>query len=334
MRLLVTTLQAFWLVDTVQRKAFKIHDEYSFYFGISFNNKQIFVCAQDSIYGKEQNSPQRQGRILVFDYNLNLLDELVPDFSMRDPHQVYCHADSLLVTGTSDEVIAIYKNGAWKAWYPFGDPEELSVKRTYHFNSITVLGDSLYLVGHSSGNGEVHEFKLSDRSHIRSLTVGRGSHNLWQSGRGDLYTMSSADGELCTLDGTDRYPISIGHFVRGACILPKTYFFGVSSTTVRDMRNQSSSLIINVDLAGRNRTLYGFEGHGEILDLRAPGYKDSAHQSYLGKKIQGLKLDTKFEALELKTAPILSTKLMLSRRAAWWWRLNILRHRMPVLGSG
>ena len=333
MRLLVTTLQAFWLVDIDQRKAFKIHDKYSFYFGISFNSTYIYVCAQDSIYGEEQDSPQRQGRVLVFDYDFNLLDELVPDFPTRDPHQVYCFDDSIWVAGTADDVIAIYKDGAWEAWYPYGIPAENSNAKTYHFNSIMVLGDSIYLVGHGDGSGEVHEFRLSDRSHIRTLAVGRGSHNLWQSGRGKLFTLSSADGELCTLDGIDRYPISVGHFVRGACVLPETYFFGVSATTVRKMRNQSPSMIVNLDRTRNNKTLFGIDGHGEILDLRAPGYEDSAHPSHLGKKIEGSVFETKFEVLELETAPILNSKRMFSRRTAWWWRLNILRHQIPVLGK-
>ena len=332
MRLLVTTLQAFWLVDTDQRKAFKIHDKYSFYFGISFNNEHIYVSAQNSIYGEEKNSPHRQGRILVFDYDFNVVDELIPDFPVRDPHQVYCYDDSIWVAGTADDVIAINKEGLWEAWYPFGDPRENNDARTYHFNSITVLGESIYLVGHGDGSGEVHQFKLSDRSHIRTLTVGRGSHNLWQSGRGKLFTMSSADGELRTLDGTDRYPVSIGHFVRGACVLSETYFFGVSATTVRKMRNQSPSMIVNFDRSGNNKTLFGIEGHGEILDLRAPGFEDSAHPSYLGKRIEGMELMEKFEAVELKIRPILSSKRMFRRRTNWWWRLNILRHRMPVLG--
>ena len=253
---------------------------------------------------------------------------------MRDPHQVYCYDDSIFIAGTANEVIAIHKKGVWEAWYPFGDPAERSDKRKYHFNSITVQGNSFYLVGHSSGNGEVHQFKFSDRSHIQSLTVGRGSHNLWQSKGGDLYTMSSADGELRTIDGTKSYPISIGHFVRGACILPDTYFFGVSSTTVRKMRNQSSSMIVKFDHAGCNRTIYGIEGYGEILDLRAPGHKDSAHQSYLGNKIKSLKFETRFEVVELKQTPFLNSKRMMVRRAVWWWRLNILRHQMPVLGNG
>ncbi len=329
MNLLVTTTQALWCFDTTSRVAYRIHDGYDFYFGISYDDERIYVAAQDCVYGTEDLHPERQGRVLVFDYELNMIEELVPDFVARDPHQVYRHEDQLWLAGTADEVIGIYRDGAWEQWHPFGDPADQDHEARHHFNTIVIIEDRLYIVGHLEGDGQVHTFSYPDRTHLSSKTVGHGSHNYWHGRDGQGFTLSSGSGELCSIDHQVSYPISLGHFVRGAVLTPKEYFIGICSRTIRQERNDSNSTVARFDRSTARRDHFALNGGGQILEVRSPGVPDITHPSYLGNSVDVSGFEGRFKQLPLHPTPSLNGKRSFRRKFTWWLRLNLLGVKLP-----
>jgi len=314
---LATTNNAFWAVDTDRAQAYLIDDRFGFYYGITFNDDQIFVVAQNSVYGKESEAPDRSGRILVFDKDLNLQKELEAPFIMRDAHQLYCFKNKLWIAATWNNFIATFDGQDWDIWQPFGAPKNPDSPDTHHINSILVDDEKIYLAGHGRDGGQAHIFKTDDKSHLVTHDMGQGSHNVWKSGD-QIYSMSSNNGELIDLSG-NRFPIAPGNFVRGAIILSDRRFFGASSKTDRQSRNSSNSMIVEASLTGKQLRRLGINGYGEMLDIRAPGEVDLAHPSYIGPKISVTILEKKFHAIDIDLNPQLTGKISGFKKWSWWW---------------
>lgn len=327
MILLATTNNAFWAIDTDRERAYQIDDRFGFYYGITFNEDQVFVVAQNSVYGKELETPDRSGCILVFDKNLKLQDEIEAPFIMRDAHQLYCFKNKLWVTATWNNFIVIYDGKNWETWHPFGPPENSAAPDTHHINSILVDDEKIYLAGHGRDGGQVHIFKTDDKSHLVTHDMGQGSHNVWKSGD-QIFSMSSNNGELIDLSG-NGYPIAPGNFIRGAVILSDRRFFGTSSKTDRQSRNSSNSMIVETSMTGKRLRTLGINGFGEMLDVRAPGEVDVAHPSYVGPKIPAAVLEKKFQGFDIDLNPQLTGKVSAIKIWSWWWRQKIGVQSLP-----
>lgn len=327
MIVLATTNKAFWAIDTEQERAYRIDDRFGFYYGITFSDDRIYVIAQNSVYGRELETPDRSGCILVFDKDLNLQQELQAPFVMRDAHQLYCYKETLWVTATWNNFIVIFDGRNWEIWQPFGAPENPDAPDTHHINSIVVDDEKIYLAGHGRDGGQVHIFKADDRSHLVTHAMGQGSHNVWKCGD-EIYSMSSNTGELIDLSG-NGFPIAPGNFVRGAVILPDRRFFGASSKTDRQSRNSSNSMIVETSQTGKRLRKLGINGYGEMLDIRAPGQVDLAHPSCVGPEISTSVLEANFQSVAIDRDPQLTGKVSVTKKGLWWWRQKIGARALP-----
>ena len=110
--LLIATSRGFICIDENNSCAYLIDNTNGTYYGITYSEENIFVAARRVSYAKGKGRPEEQaGVILVYNYNLELVDELLPAFPLRDLHQIYFFDNKLWVVCTYDSTVAIYDDG-------------------------------------------------------------------------------------------------------------------------------------------------------------------------------------------------------------------------------
>jgi len=310
MSLLLTTTRAFWCADPETETAFRIDEDNAAYYGISFDSERIYVAARRSSYTGGKLKPEKQaGVILVFNYELDQIDRLIPAFPLRDVHQVYFFDEALWVVCTWNDLIAIYREGDWECWYPLGNPGD-NCAGSYHFNSIFAAAERIYIGGSVDRIGFLWEFDRRSREHLNTRALGYGSHNLWCEGE-VVHTLSSLTGAAVGTDGSVSV-ISRGNFVRGVVAGTESAWFGVSTRAKRGQREFSDAMIVNLPMApdGMRRWL-NFSGSGMVHEIRAPGLIDRAHAASRGQAIDPNRLRGRFGETRLGGVPVLSEQAFL-----------------------
>lgn len=234
-KILVTTGRSILLVDIKNDKKKVIHRKNNAYYGISKTDEYIYVATRRSRYDKSPQSPS-QNSVLIFDFDLKLLSEISPPFPLIDVHEIKIDEDCLYVTNTEYNSISIYKDKKWEDWAPFKFLDE-NIKDDYHFNSLYLEKERIYVLAHNRGNSEVYCFCKKSKTFIFKFNLGRFSHNLWKE-NGVFYTCSSGEQKIISELGFDFTVCSNKFFPRGYSHLGNTRLVGLSQ--MKDKESRSS----------------------------------------------------------------------------------------------
>lgn len=313
--LLITTNQGFICVDEEMQRAYLIDGGKGTYYGITYSENNIYVAARRISYvtGKD-NMEEQEGVILVFDYALNLIDELYAPFKLRDLHQLYYFNKALWIVCTYDCMIATYRDGKWEQWYPLGADAGAAKMQPQHINSIYYSDNVIYLGGSINRVGMIYAYHENNKALFERHYAGYSSHNVWRED-GDLYTLSSMSGTCITTGGRVEI-VSRGNFVRGVVATRDEKYFGISESLSRTSRENSSCMIKRVATPGRDVRYIGIRDYGQINEIRSPGRQDFAHPSASCKSIDTAGFGARFPAITLSHGPCIP------EMPVWYWRLR------------
>jgi hypothetical protein len=291
------------------------------YFGISYNDDNIFVSCQFHKRDKPQTvETQRSedGAILVYDYEMRLEEIIKPkDFQLSNIHQIYCYKDKLYVTCSFDNSIAVYDilKNTWEKMIPEGiayRDQEVNC----HYNSIISKDGSLWITSNlkygfnsqflnpdnflefnDSEKWETEMIKVDPNTGKKTgsidTTRNRGArltHNLWEED--NKWYMCGSEGFLWDNEGNkvdlpDLKKSLIVGLPRGSIIQPvkNRKFIGVSEIAAIQDRHKGSNKILEFDFGWKLLKEYSFQNRGGLADMREPGIADLSHPSYLGKEV-------------------------------------------------
>ncbi|OGT63976.1 MAG: hypothetical protein A2W69_02400 [Gammaproteobacteria bacterium RIFCSPLOWO2_02_47_7] len=302
--LLIATSRGFICIDEKMSRAYLIDRDNGTYYGITYNEKNIFVAARRISYAKGKGRPEEQaGVILVYNYNLELVDELLPAFPLRDLHQIYYFDNKLWAVCTYDSTVAIYGNGLWGRWHPLGENITTKIAHKYHFNSIFSIKNRIYMAGSIDRNGIIYEYDFQSKAILNKYFIGYSSHNVWARD-GVISTLSSMAGTSVSIDGRSEI-ISKGNFVRGIAVTEHSVYYGISTALNRSRREGSNLMIKKTSMDNTGTGFYGIREFGQINEIRTPGLFDYAHPSCPGKIIQTEKLGERFDSVPIIKDPVI-----------------------------
>ena len=267
--LLATTSKSLLLIDGASGAAHLIDGGRAHYFGISRGLGVYYVGNR----GRSNTSPlpkdRERGKVLVFDAELRLTEELAAPFALRDMHQLLFHDGSLWVTCSFDNMVAVFDGRAWREWFPLGPPVA-EPRDTHHFNSLTGFGDQLCVLAHNLGaltarGSELHFFTLPDLQPAGVVALGAQAHNVWLHGS-ELMTCSSGEGRLVGANGT---VVETGGFPRGVCRVGGETYVGLSEFAQRADRDDSRGQLLVFDAQWGRRRVIDLDGQGMVTDLLA-----------------------------------------------------------------
>jgi len=310
--LLISTSRGFICIEENTPDAWLVDSGRGTYYGISYSDKNIYVAARRVAYttGKDKMDEQ-EGAILVFDYDLNQVDELVAPFRLRDLHQLYYFNNALWIVCTYDCMIAIYRDGHWDKWYPMGEGDDAGKTNVHHLNSIYGSDGMIYLGGSIDRVGMIYRYRESDRELLERCYAGYSSHNVWRE-NGSVYTLSSMSGTCVTTEGLVEI-VSRGNFIRGVVATNDTKYFGISESLSRASREGSGCMIKKIPSPGPG-SIIGIRAYGQINEIRAPGRHDFAHPSCIGRRIDTTGFKDRFARVPLVNGPCMK------EMSAWYWR--------------
>lgn len=284
MIILATTTKSLLAIDIVNEVSYTLHQGKGLYYGIAFNENHIFVGARNNNNNEattEEDRQQETGSILVFDHDLNLTDEIISPFAMRDIHQVYYLDGKLFIACSFDNMVAIYDFQKWEKWYPLEKHNE----DYYHFNSINSYNNVLMVLAHN-WNREPSQILFFDKNNLKFLDeikLGYQAHNIWLEGK-HLFTCDSANNQIINTNGFQK---NADGFLRGASILDDFKIIGSTELIIeRQDRIYAGSEIYLFDKFWKGIKKISIKNEGQILEIRCPGSSDMNYNSSIGKIIR------------------------------------------------
>ena len=210
---LVTTTQAFWVLDYDAASAWQIDCGKGVYFGISFWDEHLYVAARQVRVGG--NRDEQDNVILCYKNDLRLDRILKPPKPIRDVHQIAAADGVLYVASSYDDEVACYDIEAddWTFWQPFL-PYAGAGLDVHHINSIFITADEIFLTG-LRPKGWVARFDRSIRKLISRQDLGTETHNVWLDG-GVIHVCSSTDCAILREDH-QTHPLLPHAWARGYC---------------------------------------------------------------------------------------------------------------------
>ena len=283
--LIVTTTTACWALDAVTGRAAQFQAGNGVYYGISFDADNIYIAARQAAVGSDQNI--QDNSILVFDRKLRLIQVLHSPHKIRDVHQIFQHGGRLFVTSTFDDCIleCDLATHRWSRWMPFG--ESPLGQDVNHINSVYISGNTLFLAG-LYPLGWFAEFKLDNRTLIRRVDLGVGTHNVWLQ-NGHVAVCSSLTSEIWE-EGGARQSYIAGAWVRGIARERGLTYVGATQDRVSPERARSDSAIIGTDCS------FVFRGYGMVHDVRSTDCDSTHHGTSIDVTVDWMRfwcMDTK-----------------------------------------
>ncbi len=264
--LLVTTSHSLLRVDVESRLVEPVHRGHGLYFGIATDGNRHFVAARKRMVSSDVPAHEEQGRILVFDTALRLLEEIAAPFPLRDMHEILWHDGKLWVTCSFDNLVAIFEpaTGRWEAWHPLG-PTPAAPYDVNHLNSLAVVNGQLCMIAHNFGASELLRFEIGSRALVSRVPFGVQSHNIHELENGVLLTCSSGEGALL---GSDGWRLEVGGFPRGLLMEKGETYVGLSEIAERQDRDLSTCRLAVFDSQWRHLRTLDLPGEGLLLDIQ------------------------------------------------------------------
>jgi len=276
MKLLVTTYNYIALLDTRTQKIKKIDQGSGKYFGISWNDRYLYVTVGVR-FNLGEKYGQKKERVLVFDKNLKLLGELFKkDIGLNNVHQILLKDKKLWMMNSGKNRVDIFdfQSRKLKRWYP-------GFMRYYnynHFNSILINDNKLFLVAHNhSRPSQVYMYSYPQLKLKQKLSLGSQAHNLYAD-KNEIYVCDSLGSMDVVSQKGSRYGIGAG-YVRGLAVSEAFVFAGSSKKAKRAERQSGDCHIFKFNRETRKLIKkINLKGAGNIYDIRILDEYDHAHQ--------------------------------------------------------
>lgn len=221
------------------------------------------------------------GCFLVFDRTACAVLIVEPNVDLRDMHGIASIQNSLWVTCTYDNAIAVMQDDQIVFHYPLGRPDG-SPYDFNHINTIVERPEGIYILAHNLGRTE-SEVVLLDSHSLKILSrqyIGYMAHNIWFDGV-NLRVCSSGTG---TVIGSDGLKVEIGHFPRGYTENDEIRVIGISvecATADRDIQPSSVAVLdLNYDIL----EVIDLGNHGMVLDIAEISDEECAFLLRLGAR--------------------------------------------------
>ena len=245
-QILVSTSQSVVRLDMINPwQATLIASGAGLYYGLAPTPQgTVWVAARHSQVSDGIDSADESGRL----YELGaqgLIPHPLSELPLRDLHGLAMHRDSVWLTCSHDDGVAIYQPATqdWCWWYPLGLPDPKNPDQS-HFNTLRFEGDLVWVVAHCRGPSWLLAFPIAavlrgeTPPPTHRLRLGEQAHNLWRQSDGALCTCSSIEGRLISESG---WELKTGGFPRGIARLPDGWVVGVSALKERQERDLSDA---------------------------------------------------------------------------------------------
>lgn len=253
--MIVTTSKSILRVDIDSGKISVIERGHGLYYGIAIKSNRIYVGARNRVVTSSEPSVEE---IRIFEDDA-LIDTLRHP-SLLDIHSIAWVGDSLWVTSTGRDEIAIFEPYTCSFVRPFGK----FGTDVHHVNSILDSKDSVMVLAHNKGNpSEIFTIDKNDLSQSGSVRLGIQSHNIWFEGD-VVFTCSSGEGCILGSDGTK---VHVGGFPRGVVTNGPLRHVGISPIEVRDGRDSGTPYILAMSDNWIPQYKIHLPDEGQILDI-------------------------------------------------------------------
>jgi hypothetical protein len=250
------------LVDPLSGAGFRLDGGRGTYYGLCRLNGSLCVGARGRLSSHAAPVGASNNQLLLFDASLRLSGSLRPPFPIRELHQILEIDGKLWATCTFDNFVAIFDGEGWERWYPLGVPGG-EFKDVNHFNSLSLVDNTLCVVASNHGPSEILMFDLPERRLGASVRLGEQAHNVWKQGT-QWMTCSSAEGRIV---GSDGFSLEVGGFPRGVAFSDGFAYVGVSERAERPTRDQSGGHVAIFDSDWNRAGTLPLPGEGIITDL-------------------------------------------------------------------
>ena len=242
MAFLITTTQHVLAFDQSAQTFRRVHSGRGLYYGVCEVGDQYFIACRNETRGPEDERLRQleRGTILVFDRNFRLIEELEPEFPLRDVHGMASFDGKLWVTCSLDNMVAVFdlKTRAWSSWYPSPDPGARG-RDVNHFNSIALIEGRVWLVAHNFGASHLLCYDYPSLELRKVHQVGHQAHDIFPLD-GALATCNSQFGSLQSMAGRE---VRTGSFPRGIAFEQGAIVLGLSMYASRADRAQADGVL-------------------------------------------------------------------------------------------
>lgn len=278
MYLFIATLSHLIVYNIKQNKWNFLHSEQGPYYGIAEYENNIII-------GKRNGTDpiNSYASFLVYNKNLNIIDEIKPKFPIRDLHGILILGDNLLVTSTFDNIIGIYNfiSKEWICWLPNTEKNKFikinndlinqtlnnKLRGDKHFNTIVYNNGYINLLAHNWGKSDIYYFKLKNLEFFKKFSLGQKSHNIWYR-NDEVFTLSSGTGEIVS---SNNFQLKTNGFPRGFTKSKDRLYIGVCVNNVlhntKPDRFKSSFFIQSFNYDFKDQKNFFFENIGDVCDI-------------------------------------------------------------------
>lgn len=260
-----------------------IHHGFGIYFGISWDEKWVYLAAQRSY-----RWPRFRGmdNILVLDPDFNWVGS-IQGLNFHALHQIFFFDDRLFICNTGRNRIDILTM-LMEEDIPRYSMTEWKYKQGNHVNSIWIDGgardgDVIYVVEHRHGPSKVKYFDKKFEFLGEETGLGDKMHNVYVED-GKLFVCSSEAECIIIRDlstGEDRV-INTSQYAkglpRGLARTPGRWYIGISERAIRNERHIAHDgvvLVLDDDFKLIKRI--PLKNVGQVLEIRAMTGSDRAH---------------------------------------------------------
>lgn len=265
MLFLICTTQHILLLDTDRETTYRVHSGSGLYYGLGLHRGKVIAACRNRTPSQDDSQREEEcGSLLFFNERLALASELRAPFPLRDVHGIAALPDSIWVTCSFDNMVAIFQpeTNTWRKWYPAVDPGDRN-RDVHHFNTIAKIGDRLALLAHHWGPSQVYFYRYPSLELDSVHALGVQAHNIFDV-EGSLATCSSGRG---TLESECGWRLRTGNFPRGFAAAGDMRLIGLSQNASRNERNTTDGVVRLFNDAWQFQADYLLCGVGMVLDI-------------------------------------------------------------------
>ena len=272
-RLLVSTSRYLLNVDILKKNISVVNDKYGLFYGITWDNENIYVAARWYPEYIPLISRFERPRLLVLDNNLKLLDVVKINNKADGLHQILYINKNLYLTCSKQDSILVGTVNDFSVWYPSTEQKDHN-QDTHHFNSIWHHNGKIFLLGHNRGPSDVWVFPQDTQELINKTSIGNHAHNIWFED-GFLTVCDSRNGRI--FSDEKGVLCETGEFPRGAIIAKDFNVIGLSGIAGRSNRIHTEG---KLNIYSKNWKLLdqiSLGRCGQVCEIRSLDGDDEAH---------------------------------------------------------